>query len=377
MSQQTEVADVQTSPIAARRKPKPAPKAEEESVEESTAPEQKVSKRKAAVAPPPRTRAKFGIHATFGIQLGFEEDAQGNPLLDANGKKIPKEREVDGFLEPCPAGFTPVIDKSYEFPEEETKVILLGLAKGDRMLIVGETGTGKTSLITQIAARLNYGVARINFDGAITRQDLIGEWVIKGKSMEFQYGVLVHAFKQPGTIIILDEWDSISGECAFVLQRPLEKDEGNLLLMETNELIPLHPDNAIIATANTCGQGDDTGLYSHGTKVQNYAQLNRFGLTLRLKYLDPEKEMAMIGSRFPSLSKQECKALVKAITTVREAYLNGEISAPLSPRDLINWAEKYIMMGDPIRAAKYCFLNRMPDEDHMTTEQIIQRSFSK
>lgn len=332
--------------------------------------------RKAAAIPAPEQRVtqKFGIRETFGIDIGYEEDQNGNPVKDANGNPVPKERKVNGFAEPGPE--TPAIDPGYIFPPEETKILLLGLELKDRILLVGETGTGKTSLIEQVAARLNYNVVKINFDGAVTRQDLIGEWVVKGREMEFQYGILPHAFSMPGTIVILDEWDTISGECAFVLQRPLQKDDGKLLVLENGgELIPLHPQNAIIATANTCGQGDETGLYAHGTKVQNYSQLNRFGLTIKMQYLDAEKESEMLQKRHPDLTEDECQMLVKAVNLVREGYVSGELSAPLSPRDLINWADKYIRVGDPIRAAKYCFLNRMPEEDAVAAEQLIQRSF--
>jgi cobaltochelatase CobS len=326
--------------------------------------------------PPARVKREFGIRETFGIDLGFEEDDQGNVLKDTNGKPIPKERPVTGYSEPTE--HTPKIDPGYVFPPEETKVILLGLELKDRILLVGDTGTGKTTLIEQICARLNYSVVKINFDGAISRADLVGEWVVKGKQMEFQYGVLVHAFKMEGCVTILDEWDTISGECAFVLQRPLDKNDGKILVMETGgELVSLHPDNAIMATANTCGQGDESGLYSHGTKVQNYSQLNRFGLTIKLAYMPAEREIEMIQKRSPDLTIQECTALVKAINQVREGYINGELSAPLSPRDLINWADKYVRMGDPVRAARYCFLNRMPEEDAMTAEQLIQRSFQE
>ena len=330
----------------------------------------------APVAVESRTKAKFGIRATFGINLGYEEDQNNNRIKDANGNDVPKEREVSGFAEPGPE--TPDVDPGYVFPPEETKVLLLGLELRDRVLIVGHTGTGKSSLVQQIAARLNYNVVRINFDGEVSRADLLGEKVIEGREMTFQYGILPHAFRMPGTIVLLDEWDSISGECSFVLQRPLEKDDGKLLLLENGgEIIELHEDNAIIATANTTGQGDDTGLYAHGTKVQNYAQLNRFALTIDLKYMSQEQETEMLKLRFPDLSDTECSTLVKAVSLVREAYMNGELAAPLSPRDLINWADKYIRMGDPIRAAKYCFLNRMPEEDHAAAEQIIQRSFAE
>jgi len=342
----------------------------------------KKPERKAAhvVQPVERLTKKFGISATFGIDLGPELDDNDNPILDAFGKPVMKEREVTGFVEPGPE--TPQIDPHYVFPDEDTKMILLGLELRDRILLTGMTGTGKTSILEQIAARLNYNVIKINFDGAITRQDLIGEWVVKpgtqgsGSIMEFQYGILPHAFQMPGTIIILDEWDTISGECSFVLQRPLQKDDGKLLILENGgELIPLHPQNTIIATANTCGMGDDTGLHTQGTKVQNYAQLNRFSMTVKMQYLKAEDEVKMIQKRFPDLKSMECEVFVKAINLIREAYVSGQISAPLSSRDLINWVEKFVLLGDPMRAATYCFLNRMPAEDAETAYSTLQRNF--
>jgi cobaltochelatase CobS len=333
----------------------------------------------ADVVPPPeypaRVKKEFELCETFGIDLGPEKDQNGNDLKDAKGKVIKRKRMVTGYTERTP--WTPDIDPSYEFPEEETKIILLALENKDRLLIHGHTGVGKTSILTQIAARLNYNVVRVSFDGAITRADLIGEWIVKGGEMKFMWGILPLAFRMPGTLIILDEWDSINGDCAFVLQRPLEKDDGRILVMETGgTLIPLHEDNVICATANTRGLGDDTGLYSAGTKTQNYAQLNRFQLTIQLTYMPEEKELAMLTKKFPQLNKKEIAQLVKAVHKGRKAYENNEVSVPLSPRDLINWTDKYVALGEPIRAAKYAFLNRMPPEDAATMEQIIQRSLA-
>jgi len=331
--------------------------------------------RKAAASAPSRVKKHFSVRDTFGIDLGVEEDDNGKPLVGPDGKPVLRDREVLGFADKT--DFVPEIDPSYVFPSEETRILLLGLMMKDNVLLVGETGTGKSSLIEQVAARLNYNVIKINFDGHITRQDLIGEWVVKGREMQFQYGVLSMAFQMPGTIIILDEWDTISAECSFVLQRPLQKDDRKLLIMETGgELIELHPDNCITATANTCGQGDDTGLYSQGTRVQNYAQLNRFSLTIKMSYLPFDQEVEMLKRRFPDLQQEECTAFVKAINAVREGYVNGQISAPLSPRDLINWAEKYLSLGDPMRAARYCFINRCNEEDSVVVTQIIQRVFA-
>ena len=194
--------------------------------------------------------------------------------------------------------------------------------------------------------------------------------------MLFQYGILPLAFRMPGCIVVLDEWDTINEETSFVIQRPLQKEDGKLLILETGgELVPLHDDNLIVATANTAGQGDDSGLYSQGTRIQNYSQINRFGLTIRMQYLEPDKEKAMLLKKFSDLEKAEAEAFVLAINKVRDGFSNGQISVPLSPRDLLNWADKYLAMGDPMRAAKYCFLNRMSPEDAQVTEGIIQRAF--
>lgn len=333
-------------------------------------------KRFAAFSTESRTKRDYDVGSTFNIDLGPEDDANGNPMMDASGKAVKKTLTVTGYQEHTE--WVPSIDPTYVFPPLETRIVLLGLESKDRVLMVGPTGVGKTSLVEQIAARLNYNVVKINFDGAITRQDLIGEWVIRGKNMEFQYGLLVRSFQMPGTIIVLDEWDTISGECAFVLQRPLQKDDGKILVMETGgELFPLHPDNTIVATANTCGQGDDTGLYSHGTKVQNYSQLNRFGLTIKMNYMPHAQEVAMLHNRFPDLNDLEAESLVKAVNVLREAYVKGDISSPLSTRDLINWADKFIMMANPMVAAQYCFLNRLPADDALAAEQLLQRIFDE
>ena len=278
--------------------------------------------------------------------------------------------------------FVPEIDPTYVFPKEETLMILLGLLSNDRILLVGPTGSGKTSLIEQVAARLNYQVYRINFDGCITRADLVGEWTVRGGKdggeMVFQYGILSKAFQDPGSIILLDEWDTISAECSFVLQRPLEKNDGRILITETGgELIPLHEMNRIVATANTNGQGDDTGLYQQGTKIQNYSQLNRFGMTVRLDYMPKDKEVEVLKRKFPELEKSQAICLVDMVNLIRDSFMNGAISVPLSPRDLFNWAYYFLKTAQLKLSAKYCFLNRMTVEDAMVVTGVIDRYDAK
>ncbi len=306
--------------------------------------------------PAGRERKRFSVRETFGIDVsaGYE---------------------IDGYA--APDRETPAIDPGYVFPREDTLAFLLGLQMGDRMLVHGHTGTGKTSLVEQVAARLGYNVVKINFDGGIGRDDLIGTHVVRGGEVVFQYGVLPRAYRDfEGCFVLLDEWDSIADECAFVLQRPLQKDDGKLLLLENGgEVLPLPAGHHLIATANTCGQGDDTGLYSTGTRVQNYAQLNRFGTTIKLAYLSPADEVAMLLKRFAATGFQKVEAdlFVRIIGKVREGFAAGTLSSPLSSRDLINWVEKFLKIGDAAKAAKYAFLNRMAPEDAQAVEGLIQR----
>lgn len=310
-----------------------------------------------------REKQKYSVASLFGF------------LWQKAGVE-PKDRMVEGYREAGP--LTPAVDDSYVFDPEITQVALLALHLKDKVLMYGPTGAGKTTLWEQIAARLKYNLVRINFDGGVTRSDLIGQWIVRGREMEFTYGILPMAMMLPGTIILFDEWDTASEECSFVLQRPLERNSQLLLLEKGQEVITMNEENTIVATANTAGMGDQSGLYT-GTRVQNYSQINRFSLTIEVSYLLVEQEKTLLLKRFgeaeDGLKEAEATGLATVASFARQAFLKGEISTPLSTRDLINWASKYLIWGDFQKAAKYCFLNRMSVEDRLLVSGLIKRAF--
>lgn len=311
----------------------------------------------------------------------LEDEERAVKLFSRNdtfGLNLTNDLDVPGYAER--GEHTPPVDPGYIFPKDETRIVLWGMMNGDRILATGHTGTGKTSLFEQIGARLNYNVFKLNFDSHISRADLVGEYIVKGREMVFVHGILPTAMRTPGSIIILDEWDTINDDTSFVIQRLLQKEDGKLLIMENGgEIVKLRNGNIVVATANTVGQGDETGLYTHGTRHQNYAQLNRFGLCIRMDYLPPEQEEKMLMKRFSDqdLKKHEAEAFIKTINAVRDGFTNGAVSVPLSTRDLINWVEKYLFIGNPMKAAVYCFLNRMTIDDAEACKGIIQRAFEE
>jgi len=197
--------------------------------------------------------------------------------------------------------------------------------------------------------------------------------------------------KLPGTIIQFDEWDAIGANCSMVLQRVLEKSDGRLLIMENGgELVELHEQSFICATSNTIGLGDDSGLYSQGTTIQNYAQINRFGITIQLDYIDAESEKEILRKMFREdahgnecdypegtqvLEEAEIESFVKTLNVAREAFTKGTLEVTLSTRDLINWVEKFLLTNNVREAALMCFLNRMPESDKLAVDGMIQRTF--
>ncbi|PVH27990.1 cobaltochelatase subunit CobS [Pararhodobacter oceanensis] len=293
---------------------------------------------------------------------------------------IDSDMMVKGFAEKTDR--VPALDPTYKFDPDTTLAILAGFAYNRRVMIQGYHGTGKSTHIEQVAARLNWPTVRVNLDSHISRIDLIGKDAIKlrdGKQVtEFHEGILPWALRNP-CAIVFDEYDAGRADVMFVIQRVLEHD-GKLTLLDQNEIITPHPSFRLFATANTVGLGDTTGLY-HGVQQINQAQMDRWSLVATLNYLSHDAETNIVLSKNPAYNtakgRQEIGQMVTVADLTRTAFVKGQLSTVMSPRTVITWAENARIFRDIGYAFRLTFLNKCDELERQTVAEFYQRCFGE
>jgi cobaltochelatase CobS len=281
-----------------------------------------------------------------------------------------------------PDEHVPACDPDYVFDRDTTAALLAGFAHNRRVLIQGYHGTGKSTHIEQVAARLNWPCVRVNLDGHISRMDLIGKDAIVLKDgrqvTEFQPGILTWAIENP-CALVFDEYDAGRPDVLFVIQRVLEAD-GRLTLLDQRRVIAPHPAFRLFATANTIGLGDATGLY-HGTQPLNQGQMDRWSIVVTLNYLEPERERAIVLARCPEYlspeGRQRVDAMVHLATLTRRGLAHGDLSTVMSPRTVITWAQNAVLFGDVALAFRLTFLNRCDEAERLIVAEYFQRCFGE
>ena len=277
--------------------------------------------------------------------------------------------------------YVPEIDSAYQFDKDTTLAILAVFSHNRRVMIQGYHGSGKSTHIEQVAARLNWPCVRINLDSYISRIDLLGKDAIvlqDGKQItEFREGILPWALQSP-TALVFDEYDAGRPDVMFVIQRVLEV-EGKLTLLDQNKVIKPHPSFRLFSTANTVGLGDTTGLY-HGTQQINQGQMDRWHIVSTLNYLDPELELRVVLAKVPSmdtkLGREEASNMVSVANLSRQGFANGDISTLMSPRTVISWAENNEIFKDLNRSFDITFLNKCDDTEKTIIAEYYQRCFN-
>ena len=291
---------------------------------------------------------------------------------------IDSKMQIDAFSKKNE--YVPKIDQDYKFDRDTTLAILSGFAFNKRVLIQGFHGTGKSTHIEQVAARLNWPCVRINLDSHISRIDLLGKDAIKlkdGKQItEFQEGLLPWSIQNP-VALVFDEYDAGRPDVMFVIQRILEV-EGKLTLLDQNKVISPHSSFRLFATTNTVGLGDVTGLY-HGTQQINQGQMDRWHILSSLNYLDPKQEykvvISQIGSLKTSKNEEILKNMIKLANLTRTGFGNGDISILMSPRTVISWAQNFKIFKDVVSSFKLTFLNKCDEMEKPIISEYFQRCF--
>ncbi|MFC3285485.1 AAA family ATPase [Litchfieldella rifensis] len=268
----------------------------------------------------------------------------------------------------------PEPDPAFRFVPDVVRAILMGFAHNRRVYVHGPHGSGKSSHIEQVAARLNWPCVRVNLDGHITRADLIGRDMVvlrDGQQVtEFVPGILVWALERP-VALVFDEYDAGRPDVMFVIQRLLES-QGRLTLLDQNRVLTPHPAFRLFATANTAGQGDASGLYA-GTQALNQAQMDRWHVVVELGYMPAAQEQAILQARLPNLDAERSKSMVALAGLCRQAYGQGDLSSLVSLRTLITWGENIGLLNDPAEAFRLAFLNRCDETERPLVAEFFQR----
>ena len=276
--------------------------------------------------------------------------------------------------------WVPQVDEGYVFDKDTTLSILAGFEHNRRVMVQGFHGTGKSTHIEQIAARLNWPCVRINLDSHISRIDLLGKDAIKlndGKQItEYQEGLLPWSIQNP-VALVFDEYDAGRPDVMFVIQRILEV-EGKLTLLDQNKILEPHSSFRLFATTNTVGLGDMTGLY-HGTQQINQGQMDRWHILATLNYLDPDQEFKVVMSKLINLkgvkNQDTVKNMIKLANLTRAGFSNGDISTLMSPRTVISWGQNFKIFKDIVSSFKLTFLNKCDEVERSIISEYFQRCF--
>jgi len=303
------------------------------------------------VLPAPDT--EVSVRDTFGVDIDM---------------KVPAFSKADERV--------PDLDENYVFDPDTTLAILAGFAHDRRVMVQGYHGTGKSTHIEQVAARLKWPCVRINLDAHISRIDLIGRDAIVLRDglqvTEFREGLLPWALQTP-TALVFDEYDAGRPDVMFVIQRVLEQ-QGKLTLLDQNRVIRPNPWFRMFATSNTVGLGDTSGLY-HGTQAINQGQMDRWSLVVGLNYLPAETEQEIVAAKNPDTDPDTIANMIKVADLTRQGFMNGDVSTVMSPRTVINWAQNNAIFNDVGFAFRLTFLNKCDEAERMLVAEYYQRVF--
>ena len=277
--------------------------------------------------------------------------------------------------DPEVARLVPTADADYVVQKNEAALLVAGIEDADKSMITGPTGSGKSSLVKYICAKLNRPFIRINMSGDVESATLFGMLTAHSGGTHWKDGAITEACKY-GAVCLVDEWELMPPEIAMGMQNLLE-DGGYLYLKEkpgTSIDRTVMPDAQfrLVFAGNTVGQGDTTGAFS-GVGIQNTATIDRFTNTIRLNYLDRNHEVKIITSK-SNIAKDVADKMVRVASLIRNAYGEGKLGLTMSPRTLINWARK-CQRYDTKYALSVAFTEKLTADDTKSVQEFYTKVF--
>ncbi|MGI9408411.1 MAG: cobaltochelatase subunit CobS [Hyphomicrobiaceae bacterium] len=328
-------------------------------------------------------RATAEPKATAGKGKDATRDVAGMPDTTISVREVfGIDSDLEALAYSEASEHVPDHDPDYLFDPATTLAILAGFMHNRRVMIQGYHGTGKSTHIEQVAARLNWPCIRVNLDSHVSRIDLVGKDAIVIKDgmqvTEFRPGILPYAL-QSNTALVFDEYDAGRPDVMFVIQRVLEV-SGKLTLLDQSAVIRPHPAFRLFSTTNTIGLGDTSGLY-HGTQQINQGQMDRWSIVATLNYLPHDAEVGIVTAKVKSFAKKERKEIVSNMVRVadltRNAFMNGDLSTVMSPRTVITWAENADIFNDVALALRLSFVNKCDELERPLVAEFYQRCFGE
>lgn len=289
----------------------------------------------------------------------------------------PRGLTVKGYAEHSP--FVPKIDPDYVFQKEVLRDVLCWLEEphGDGLYLSGPTGCGKSSLICQVAGRLNIPVQPVSAHSRLEIVELVGHLTLVNGTMSFADGPLATSMRH-GQLLLIDELDLLEPATAVGLNSIVEGRP--LLIPQTGELIVPHEDFRIAATGNTAGAGDTTGLYQ-GTLRQNLAFMDRFRL-VQVSYPEPAIEQSILSRTASVIDNGIREKMVAVANEIRRLFMGesndaAAIEITMSTRSLVRWAHLALAFkGAPLSYSMDRALTfRAQPETREAVLQIVQRHF--
>lgn len=246
--------------------------------------------------------------------------------------------------------------------------IMWAVAHNLPVLLIGETGVGKTLVVRHLAHQTNNGLRRVNLNGMTTVDEFVGKLMINERGTYWTNGVLVQAM-EAGDWLLIDEINACLPEIAFCLHSLLDDDRMIVLTEYDGRVIRPHPEFRLFATMNP----SEERKYG-GTKPLNEALLDRFPVTLRMTYLPEDDEVQVVSVQSGNPDREMGRKMVRCAADLRAAIAEERLFGSCSTRRVVDWARMARRFG-PLEAAKHTLLSKASPFDARVIQDVVESYF--